>query len=230
MEDSQSDEHHCQSEILLMQQEDMMSSDFVVNLQHFAFEKNVSNWRGHVKGIQTRDWVEFGKMFANKYCPKHYVTTMHCLMGLTGYMTIDKEGKSLLDHNAVIKLAQNSLRSMDFIGAIVALNPAALTTNQVRYLRVVNKTLAGDPDGIEAGLDTMGSESIEESSSLMDTSLSSASHISSTSEVQSLTQQRLAQHLRRLEELHDIHQANSALKQRVLEKGLHMQELEKEIE
>ena len=132
LDGDESEEFQCQSEILLMQKEDVLSSDFVVNLQHFAFDKNVSNWRSHVKSIQTRDWVEFGKMFANKYCPKHYVTTMHCLMGLTGYMTLDKEGRSLLDHHAVIKLAHNSLRSMDFIGAITALNPTALTGNQVR--------------------------------------------------------------------------------------------------
>jgi hypothetical protein len=125
-------EYQCQSETILMMHEDLKVSHIDINIKHFAFEKNVSNWRHHVKSIPTKDWVEFGKVFANKYAAKPFVTTMHCIMALTGYMTVDREGKSLLEEPAVIKLVHNSLRSMDFIGAIAAVNPAALTVNQVR--------------------------------------------------------------------------------------------------
>lgn len=127
----ETEEYREQSEIIAMQKEDMLSSDIVVNTQHFIYEKSVSSWRNFVKGIQTKDWVDFGKIFANKYAPKPFVTTMHCLMALTGYMTVDKEGKSLLEGNALIKLAHNSLRSMDFIGAISSLSPSSLNNNQV---------------------------------------------------------------------------------------------------
>lgn len=125
------EEYQCQSETLLMMKEDLKVSDLDVSAKHFAYEKNVSNWRHLVKSIQTKDWVEFGKTFANKYAPKPFVATMHCIMALTGYMTVDREGKSLLEESGVIKLAHNSLRSMDFIGAIASVNPAALTANQV---------------------------------------------------------------------------------------------------
>ena len=105
----------------------------------------------------------------------------------------------------------------------------SLVLFQIRYLRAINRTLADDAD-TAGGLDTMGSDYLEESSSVTEQSLSSASHLSSASEVQSLTQQKLVQYLSRLEELYDINQANATLTQRVLDKGTRMKELEKKVE
>lgn len=99
---------------------------------------------------------------------------------------------------------------------------------QIRYLREFNRKLSSDSDSLVQGSEVQASD-VEDSTSLSDNSLSSVSQVSSTSEAQIATRQKLVLYLKRLEELYDSNAANNLEKQRVLRKGAELKECEEEI-